>query len=101
MSSGDLVLPGPYLSAASEESLQAAFQTAVEDIYGLETGSMSGITAASGRVETLLMDLVDAAAVALGNHEFDLGTDLIADMLAPVVNGESAADVAWLGAQFP
>lgn len=101
VSSGDLVLPGPYLSAASEESLQAAFQTAVEDVYGLETGSMSGITAASGRVETLLMDLVDAAAVALGNHEFDLGTDLIADMLAPVVNGESAADVAWLGAQFP
>ncbi|MGP9634190.1 DUF4214 domain-containing protein [Halomonas sp. AOP43-A1-21] len=101
ISSGDLVLPGPYLSAASEASLQAAFQTAVEDVYGLESGSMSGITAASGRVESLLMDLVNAAAVTLGNHEFDLGTGLIADMLAPVVNGENASDVAWLGAQFP
>ncbi|WP_252107283.1 MULTISPECIES: DUF4214 domain-containing protein [unclassified Halomonas] len=101
VSSGDLVLPGPYLNAAAEESLQSAFQTAVEDVYGLEAGSMGGITAASGRVETLLIDLIDAAAVALGNHEFDLGTGLIADMIAPVTNGDSAADVEWLGAQFP
>ncbi|MFI0471737.1 DUF4214 domain-containing protein [Halomonas sp. HMF6819] len=101
VSSGDLVLPGPYLNAAAEASLQSAFQTAVENVYGLEAGSMSGITAASGRVEVLLMDLLDAAAVTLGNHEFDLGTGLIADMIAPVTGGNSAADVEWLGAQFP
>ena len=98
---GDLVLPGPYLNAAADSSLQTAFQAAVEEIYGLEAGSMSGITAASGRVETLLMDLVDAAAVTLGNHEFDLGTDLIAAMIAPVVNGATAAEIEWLGSQFP
>ncbi|MGA4494229.1 DUF4214 domain-containing protein [Vreelandella venusta] len=101
VSSGDLVLPGPYLNAAADSSLQAAFQTAVEEIYGLEAGSMSGITAASGRVETLLMDLADAAAVTLGNHEFDLGTGLIEAMIAAVVNGGSTADVEWLGSQFP
>lgn len=101
VSSGDLVLPGPYLNAAADSSLQAAFQTAVEEIYGLEAGSMSGITAASGRVETLLMDLADAAAVTLGNHEFDLGTGLIEAMIASVVNGGSTADAEWLGAQFP
>lgn len=101
VSSGDLVLPGPYLNAAADSSLQAAFQTAVEEVYGLEAGSMSGITAASGRVETLLMDLVDAAAVTLGNHEFDLGTGLIEAMIAAVVNGGSTADVEWLGSQFP
>ncbi|WP_394425087.1 DUF4214 domain-containing protein [Vreelandella stevensii] len=101
ISSGDLILPGPYLSAAAESSLQAAFQVAVEKIYGLEAGSMSGIMAASGRIETLLMDLIDAAAVTLGNHEFDLGTALLAGMIAADVNGGTAADVAWLGAQFP
>lgn len=101
ISSGDLVLPGPYLNAAGDSSLQAAFQAAVEEIYGLEAGSMSGITAASGRLETLLMDLIDAAAVTLGNHEFDLGTDLIAAMIAPVVNGATAAEIEWLGSQFP
>lgn len=101
VNSGDLVLPGPYLNAAADSSLQEAFQAAVEEIYGLEAGSMAGITAASGRVETLLMDLIDTAAVTLGNHEFDLGAGLIADMIAPAVDGESAADVEWLGAQFP
>ena len=101
VSSGDLVLPGPYLNAAGDSSLQAAFQAAVEEIYGLEAGSMSGISAASGRLETLLMDLLDAAAVTLGNHEFDLGTGLIASMIAPVVNGATAAEVEWLGSQFP
>ncbi|UYF98771.1 DUF4214 domain-containing protein [Halomonas sp. GD1P12] len=101
VSSGDLVLPGPYLNAAAEASLQSAFQAAVENVYGLEAGSMSGITAASGRVEVLLMDLLDAAAITLGNHEFDLGTGLIAGMIAPSVNGDTAADVEWLGAQFP
>ncbi|PJX13584.1 bifunctional metallophosphatase/5'-nucleotidase [Halomonas sp. 141] len=101
ISSGDLILPGPYLSAAAESSLQAAFQAAVEKIYGLEAGSMSGIMAASGRIETLLMDLIDAAAVTLGNHEFDLGTALLAGMISADVNGGTAADVAWLGAQFP
>lgn len=101
VSSGDVVLPGPYLNAAADASLQSAFQAAVEKVYGLEVGSMSGITAASGRVETLLMDLIDAAAVTLGNHEFDLGTSLVASMIEPVINGETAADVEWLGSQFP
>lgn len=101
VSSGDLVLPGPYLNAAADSSLQAAFQSAVEEIYGLEAGSMSGITAASGRLETLLMDLVDAAAVTLGNHEFDLGTGLIEAMIASVVDGDAAAGVEWFGSQFP
>lgn len=101
VSSGDLVLPGPYLNAAADSSLQAAFQAAVEEIYGLEAGSMSGITAASGRLETLLMDLVDAAAVTLGNHEFDLGTGLIEAMIASVVDGDTAAGVEWFGSQFP
>lgn len=101
VSSGDLVLPGPYLNAAADASLQPAFQQAVEQIYGLEPSTMSGITAASGRVETLLMDLLDADAVTFGNHEFDLGTGLIADMIAPLINGATPADVEWLGAQFP
>ena len=101
ISSGDLVLPGPYLAAAAETTLQSALQAAVEKIYGLDPGSMSGISAASGRVETLLMDLLDAAAVTLGNHEFDQGTGLIANMIASSVNGSNAADVAWLGSQFP
>lgn len=101
LSSGDLVLPGPYLTAAGESALQAAIQDAAEQVYGLPAGSLSGITAASGRVEVLLMDLLNAQAVTLGNHEFDLGTDLIANMIAPSISGDSLADISWVGSQFP
>lgn len=102
VSSGDLVLPGPYLAAASDESLQPALQSAAETIYGLPQGSLDGITAASGRVETLLADLMETAAVTLGNHEFDQGTGLIADMIA-ARPGESGdlSDAEWLGSRFP
>lgn len=99
--SGDLVLPGPYLAAAGDSSLQPALQSAAEELYNLPAGSLSGITAASGRVETLLMDMINAAGVTLGNHEFDQGTGLIADMIAPVVNGDTLADIEWMGSQFP
>lgn len=101
ISSGDLVLPGPYLSAAADASIQPALQSAAEQLYGLPAGSLSGLQAASGRVETLLMDLLDASAVTLGNHEFDLGTGLLAGMVAPVVSGTTLADIQWVGSQFP
>ncbi|MBB3142099.1 DUF4214 domain-containing protein [Halomonas organivorans] len=98
VSSGDLVLPGPYLAAAGSDALQPAIQAAAEAIHGLPAGSLEDVSAASGRVETLLMDLLNADAVTLGNHEFDQGTGLIADMIAPVI-GESGME--WMGAQFP
>lgn len=102
LSSGDLVLPGPYLAAAGDGSLQPAIQAAAEAVYDLPAGTLDGLTAASGRVETLLMDLLGAEAVTLGNHEFDQGTGLIADMIAPIL-GESGtlADLEWMGSQFP
>lgn len=102
VSSGDLVLPGPYLAAAGDDALQSAIQSAAEAVYGLPAGTLEGITAASGRVETLLMDLLEAEAVTLGNHEFDQGTGLIADMIAPVMGeGATLADLEWTGSQFP
>ncbi|MBL1269846.1 MAG: 5'-nucleotidase C-terminal domain-containing protein [Halomonas sp.] len=100
ISSGDLVLPGPYLAAASDSSVQSALQEAAEEIYGLDEGSLSGILAASGRVETLLADLLGTTAVTLGNHEFDQGTALIADMIAARTDGDTVADISWLGSQF-
>lgn len=102
LSSGDLVLPGPYLAAAADASMQSALQLAAEKIYGLAPGGLSGLKAASGRVETLLIDLLEAQAVTLGNHEFDMGTSLLIDMVKPIIGeGGTLADVEWVGSQFP
>lgn len=102
VSSGDLILPGPYLTAAGDDSLQPALQQAAELIYGLPEGALPGISAESGRVETLLADLMGIDAVTLGNHEFDQGSEAIADMIAPVLGDNPSLDaIEWLGSAFP
>lgn len=102
VSSGDLILPGPYLTAAGQSGLQPAIQKAAEALYGLEAGTLAGLGAEPGRVETLLADLVNMDAVTLGNHEFDQGSELIAEMVGAFADeGENLASVDWVGAGFP
>ncbi|MHB0775360.1 bifunctional metallophosphatase/5'-nucleotidase [Halomonas sp. WWR20] len=101
ISSGDLLLSGPYQSAAGSDELQPALQRANEQLYGLEAGSLSGLEAGTGRVDITLANLLDAQAVTFGNHEFDQGTSFLESLIAPDVEGGSLADIAWTGTQFP
>lgn len=101
ISSGDLVLPGPYLSAAGDRSLRDAVQQANEQMLGLAPGSLSNLREGIGRIDITLANLLDPASITLGNHEFDQGTSTLADMLEADIRGETLDDVRWLGAQFP
>jgi len=101
LSSGDLVLPGPFMSAAGDSSLRSAIQQANEQLFGLEPGSLSDLREGAGRVDITLANLLDASAVTLGNHEFDQGTSALADMIATDIRGASLDEVRWLGTQFP
>lgn len=101
ISSGDVVLPGPYLSAAGDSSLRSAIQQANEELFGLEAGSLSNLREGIGRVDITLANLLDPAAVTLGNHEFDQGTSALESMIATDIRGSELSDVRWLGAQFP
>lgn len=75
---GDTWIPGPWLVAGADPSMSA--------IPGI--GS-----AALGRADVAIMNAFGVDASALGNHEFDLGS--------PVVAGAIGASGAWVGAQFP
>lgn len=101
ISSGDVMLPGPYLSAAGDRSLRDAIQQANEELFGLDTGSLSNVREGIGRVDITLANLLNPAAVTLGNHEFDQGTNALESMLATDIRGTELSDVRWLGAQFP
>ncbi|WP_106476063.1 bifunctional metallophosphatase/5'-nucleotidase [Phytohalomonas tamaricis] len=101
LSSGDLLLSGPYQSAAGTDEMQPALQRANEQLYGLEEGSLSGLEAGTGRVDITLANLLDTEAVTFGNHEFDQGTSFLESLLAPDVSGTDLADIAWTGTQFP
>ena len=76
LSSGDAYIPGIFLDASEDESLA--------DLLGKE---------GTGRSDIIIQNELGFQAIALGNHEFDLGTEFIASVIAP--------DGTYPGANFP
>ena len=76
LSSGDNYIPGPFFSASSDRSLR--------NVLGRE-----GV----GRADIQIMNEIGYQASAFGNHEFDLGTSTVAELIASG-NG-------YAGTQFP
>jgi 2',3'-cyclic-nucleotide 2'-phosphodiesterase (5'-nucleotidase family) len=74
LSSGDAFIPGVFFSAS-------------EAVFG-----------APGRGDILIQNELRWDAVAFGNHEFDLGTDTVAELLT---RGETARGLTYPGAAFP
>jgi len=105
ISAGDNYIPGPFFSAAGNPDLAAVFQATYEDFYNLPDGTLSGLEEGVGRVDISLMNFIGFDASAIGNHEFDLGPNTFADIIAPSVDDSdddgTLDTIEWLGAQFP
>ncbi len=65
--SGDLFLPGPFLAAGTDPSLA-----------GLVPGNSN-----PGRIDISIMNAIGVQASAIGNHEFDLGSNVLAAAITP------------------
>ncbi|MGF1487409.1 MAG: 5'-nucleotidase C-terminal domain-containing protein [Prochloraceae cyanobacterium] len=76
LSSGDAYIPGLFLDAAADPSLAPLLGQA-----------------GSGRADIIIQNELGFEAIAFGNHEFDLGTELVRSVIAP--------DLAYPGANFP
>ena len=105
LSAGDNLISGPFFNAASDRSVRDALRESVETQFGLTDGSLD-IREGVGRVDIQIMNLIGFDASALGNHEFDLGTSILADIIGTDIRDTSdPADgldqVRWLGTQFP
>jgi 2',3'-cyclic-nucleotide 2'-phosphodiesterase (5'-nucleotidase family)/DNA-binding beta-propeller fold protein YncE len=83
---GDAWLPGPFYAAEADPSLEAP----LEAFYGVNLPSGPQI---SGRVSLAFMNAIGTDAASFGNHEFDLGTRAIRDIIAQ--------SGTYPGAQFP
>ena len=101
LSAGDNYLPGAFFDAADNQLLAPTLQEVYEKLYNLPKGSLSGLESSSGRIDNAIMNIIGFDASALGNHEFDLGTEKIADIIDADINGANLSDAKWLGAQFP
>jgi alkaline phosphatase len=99
LSAGDNYIPGPFFNAASDSSLRSFFQTAYQDLFN-EAG-LTNIRESNGRVDITIMNIAGFDAAAIGNHEFDLGSDTFQSIIKEDVRGGNLGDIRWLGSQFP
>ncbi|MEM9051360.1 MAG: 5'-nucleotidase C-terminal domain-containing protein, partial [Bacteroidota bacterium] len=85
--------------ASSDFELRATLQDVNQDLFG-EPG-LTNLREARGRADITIANIIGFDASALGNHEFDAGTDPLADIIGTDIRGAGLGDVRWLGAQFP
>ena len=107
LSAGDNYLSGPFFSAADDQDIfrdQGVFNDFYNELFGLEAPDelYESLREGGGRVDISIMNAIGFDASALGNHEFDLGTAVLADIIAPQFRGnDGVADDRWVGSQFP
>ncbi|MEM8882756.1 MAG: bifunctional metallophosphatase/5'-nucleotidase [Planctomycetota bacterium] len=99
LSAGDNYIPGPLYNAASDFSLRSTFQSFYQSLFG-EAG-LTNIREGSGRIDISIMNVIGFDASAVGNHEFDAGSDAFGSIIARDVRGGGLGDIRWLGAEFP
>ncbi|KJS45372.1 MAG: alkaline phosphatase [Roseovarius sp. BRH_c41] len=103
LSAGDNYIPGPFFSTAADFSMGATLTAAYERFYtevlGQDlTGVTLDITEGPGRVDITIMNILGFDASAVGNHEFDPGTNAFAGIIN-AAGGDGTID--WVGALFP
>jgi 2',3'-cyclic-nucleotide 2'-phosphodiesterase (5'-nucleotidase family) len=96
LSSGDNILPGPFMSSGEDASLQTPLRNTASRYYA---GTQS-IRAAIGRPDIAIMNVIGYNASAMGNHEFDLGTSELNSQIGVDIRS-NGTDKRWIGAQFP
>ena len=99
LSAGDNFLSGPFFNAAGDRDLRDDLQAAYQTLFG--EADLTNIREGNGRVDVSIMNIIGFEASALGNHEFDLGTDTLEGIIGTDIRGTELGDVRWLGAQFP
>jgi 2',3'-cyclic-nucleotide 2'-phosphodiesterase (5'-nucleotidase family) len=104
LSAGDNVIPGPFFNAALFVNDQV-FNDAHNTVFGLpdDAGSQyESLEGDRGRIDISIMNVIGFDASALGNHEFDTGTDTLESIIEPDFGDTDAlGDDEWIGTTFP
>ena len=85
LAGGDTFLPGPFLAAGTDPAVVATLNAL--------TGSTIGVSGAQpGVVDTAIHNLLGVEASGIGNHEWDLGSNVYLSTIAP--------GGGWVGANY-
>lgn len=96
LSAGDNYIPGPFFSASGDPTMRPVLREVYDVVYGGVTPN--NLREDVGRTDITIMNVVGFDASALGNHEFDAGTNIIQSIIGPQFSG---TEVRWMGSQFP
>jgi len=108
ISAGDNVIPGPFFNAALFAEDQV-LNDAANTLFGLpndvngdgQPEQYESLAGDRGRIDMSIMNAIGFDASAIGNHEFDAGSDALASFIGPALEEAGLADDEWLGTQFP
>ena len=98
LSAGDNYIPGPFFSAANDGSVRQVLRDVYDVYYGGITAN--NLRQDNGRVDITIMNLIGFDASAVGNHEFDAGSNAFETIIGEQFNS-SGTEVRWIGSQFP
>ncbi|WP_309399345.1 choice-of-anchor I family protein [Cerasicoccus maritimus] len=112
LSAGDNIIPGPFFSASSDFSLEDDLRDAYEALFGISlTDAIEGseIETRNGAIDITIMNIIGFDASALGNHEFDLGSETLRDLIEEEFDNDRIDDpsnivgpeIEWPGTTFP
>ena len=107
LSGGDNYIPGPFGAAGTDATMIPVLRAYYEQALGLPAGSLSSLYGTSSpffATDIAILNAIGIQASALGNHEFDLGTNAVAgaiDFTSNTTGGTPGARVTGIGAQFP
>lgn len=107
LSGGDNYIPGPFGAAGTDATMIPVLRAYYEQALGLPAGSLSNLYGTSSpffATDIAILNAIGIQASALGNHEFDLGTNVVAgaiDFTSNTTGATPGARVTGIGAQFP
>lgn len=103
LSAGDNFLSGPFFSASNDQTVfrdGGVFNEFYNAHFGVS--DYDGLREAGGRVDISIMNAIGFDASAVGNHEFDLGSDAFEQIIEEDFRSpDGPAGDRWVGAQFP
>ncbi len=98
LSSGDDYLPGPFIAAQTDASVTPALRLFCAGLLGVPADSVAALATAPARFDIAILNAIGVEASVFGNHEFDLGPEVMAGAIDVTASGGATTG---LGAQFP
>ena len=99
LSSGDNYIPSPFLNAEGDPALAAPLRAAVARLLGVPADQVSTLATDLARIDMAILSAIGVEASVFGNHEFDLGTTVVANAVDFLAN--AAGRPTWTGPLFP